>query len=164
MFERFIIDWKLDVREIYYPFDSSCSRDFIRFMSISILIYISRSSRIIKQRERQRAKRAIASYTGIIRRPFLPTVDSYGGGCRLFFYLYLSSVREIYYRLDTHVDKAIFRRLFLLFALSLRSFARFAGSFLRRLCRPLIYSFFYTTIIHLTYYRLAFIGKRNSVT
>jgi hypothetical protein len=33
MFERFIIDWKLHVREIYYRLETSCSRDllWIRF-------------------------------------------------------------------------------------------------------------------------------------
>jgi hypothetical protein len=102
----------LDVREIYYRLETWCSRDFSYFMTISISIYISRSSRIIKQRERQRAKRAIASYTGIIRRPsYLRSIHT-AGGCRLFFtFIYLVferfiihsilHVREIYYRLET---------------------------------------------------------------
>jgi len=53
-----------------------------------------------------------------------------------------------------YVHHTIIRRLFLLYAQSLRSIACFAGLFLRRQRRPSLYSFFYNDTIHLTDYRL----------
>ena len=48
------------------------------------------------------------------------------------------------------------RRLFLLYAQSLRSIACFAGLFLRRERRPSLYAFYYNELSHLTDYRLVY--------
>jgi hypothetical protein len=91
------------------------SRDCVHFMAISILIYISRSSRIIKQRERQRAKRATASSASdseLRERQRAPratasvissAVHSYLRSiptAAIFIHLILD-VREIYYPFDS---------------------------------------------------------------
>ena len=60
-----------------------------------------------------------------------------------------------------YVHHTIIHRLFLLYAQSLRSIACFAGPFLRRE-RPIIFlSFYSSALIHLTDYRLGFIGGRE---
>ena len=60
-----------------------------------------------------------------------------------------------------YVHHTIIHRLFLLYAQSLRSIACFAGLFLRRERRPSLYAVYYTELIHLTDYRLGFIGGRE---
>jgi hypothetical protein len=55
-----------------------------------------------------------------------------------------------------YVHHTIIRRLFLLYAQSLRSIACFAGPFLRRERRPSLFTLFCNDHILLTYYRLAY--------
>jgi len=60
-----------------------------------------------------------------------------------------------------YVHHTIIRRLFLLYAQSLRSIACFAGLFLRRQRRPSLYTFYYNELIHLTDYRLVVYRRRQ---
>ena len=118
--------------------------------------------------------RASAASVFNILRPFLPSVYSYGDLINhLLFFLFhmFERFHYRYYRyyglvfeyinlsdIDCATYHSFIFRLFLLFALSLRSFACFAGPFLRRLCFTYVSLFLSRHIICLTIYHAPFLS------